>query len=250
MKRFVSAILIFVVMACSAALAGSLPRAFREDIIGGRYGGDRFETVEICARPYFPAKRSNDYVFFELQCKDGSYRKLEKYALEWHLFGYQYEKLGISEKAAIRKGEPFILTVDVRSPSNYIINDLRLAGDEEKSGLLYSPKNIFVWSLVALVMIGLFILAMRKIAAEPEEKPAANPESEPQRTEHVDPVVFAAMVSQADRLSKPRAQRGRCSGDCAHCPPHYGYRYGRWYYGHDHTHGCEFGGNRGGGGMR
>ena len=42
---------------------------------------------------------------------------------------------------------------------------------------------------------------------------------------------------------------GRCNGDCAHCPPHYGYRYGRWYYGHDHTHGCEFGGNKGGGGL-
>lgn len=31
------------------------------------------------------------------------------------------------------------------------------------------------------------------------------------------------------------------------CPPHYGYRYGRWYYGHDHVHGCEFGGNKGSG---
>jgi hypothetical protein len=39
----------------------------------------------------------------------------------------------------------------------------------------------------------------------------------------------------------------RCNGDCAHCPPHYGYRYGRWYYGHDHVHGCEFGGNKGSG---
>ena len=40
---------------------------------------------------------------------------------------------------------------------------------------------------------------------------------------------------------------GRCNGDCENCPPHYGYRYGRYYYGHDHHHGCEFGGNRGGG---
>ena len=42
---------------------------------------------------------------------------------------------------------------------------------------------------------------------------------------------------------------GRCNGDCANCPLHYGYRYGRWYYGHDHVHGCEFGGNRGSGSM-
>lgn len=46
---------------------------------------------------------------------------------------------------------------------------------------------------------------------------------------------------------KKRNPSGKCSGDCAHCPPHYGYRYGRWYYGHGHTHGCEFGGNHGDG---
>ena len=40
---------------------------------------------------------------------------------------------------------------------------------------------------------------------------------------------------------------GKCDGDCEHCPPHYGYRYGRWYYGHCHDYGCEFGGNKGDG---
>lgn len=49
--------------------------------------------------------------------------------------------------------------------------------------------------------------------------------------------------------NKKRPHPGRCTGDCANCPPHYGYRYGRWYYGHNHTHGCEFGGNKGGGGL-
>ena len=44
--------------------------------------------------------------------------------------------------------------------------------------------------------------------------------------------------------SKPKSV-GKCTGDCAHCPPHYGYRYGRWYYGHGHTYGCEFCGNGG-----
>lgn len=48
---------------------------------------------------------------------------------------------------------------------------------------------------------------------------------------------------------KSQSHDGHCTGDCANCPPHYGYRYGRWYYGHDHTHGCEFGGNKGGGGL-
>lgn len=37
-----------------------------------------------------------------------------------------------------------------------------------------------------------------------------------------------------------------CTGYCANCPPHYGYRYGCWYYGHGHIHGFEFGGNNGG----
>lgn len=45
---------------------------------------------------------------------------------------------------------------------------------------------------------------------------------------------------------KKKKHFGRCNGDCAHCPAHYGYRYGRWYYGHGHHYGCEFGGNRGG----
>lgn len=44
---------------------------------------------------------------------------------------------------------------------------------------------------------------------------------------------------------KKHKHSGKCSGDCANCPAHYGYRYGRWYYGHHHTHGCEFGGNGG-----
>lgn len=48
--------------------------------------------------------------------------------------------------------------------------------------------------------------------------------------------------------SKPHKHNGKCNGDCANCPAHYGYRYGRWYYGHHHTHGCEFGGNNGNGG--
>ena len=49
--------------------------------------------------------------------------------------------------------------------------------------------------------------------------------------------------------SKDNKHSGRCNGDCANCPPHYGYRYGRWYYGHHHTRGCQFGGNHGGGGI-
>lgn len=51
-----------------------------------------------------------------------------------------------------------------------------------------------------------------------------------------------------DSKFKSKKHSGKCDGDCANCPPHYGYRYGRWYYGHSHTEGCEFGGNKGNGG--
>ena len=42
-----------------------------------------------------------------------------------------------------------------------------------------------------------------------------------------------------------KQHNGRCDGDCANCPPHYGYRYGRWYHGHGHQYGCQRGGNGG-----
>lgn len=62
--------------------------------------------------------------------------------------------------------------------------------------------------------------------------------------------LFGAMVGvNIARDLHQKRHNGRCNGDCAHCPPHYGYRYGRWYYGHDHVYGCEFGGNKGSGNM-
>ncbi|MCQ2482917.1 MAG: hypothetical protein MJ153_05485 [Clostridia bacterium] len=36
----------------------------------------------------------------------------------------------------------------------------------------------------------------------------------------------------------------KCCGNCSVCPDHYGYRYGRWYFGKNHSYGCEFGGNK------
>lgn len=65
------------------------------------------------------------------------------------------------------------------------------------------------------------------------------------------PGFFAMLFGLAGMSQefKSTPHNGRCNGDCANCPPHYGYRYGRWYYGHDHIEGCEFGGNKGGGGL-
>ena len=56
-------------------------------------------------------------------------------------------------------------------------------------------------------------------------------------------MALVAGVSLASRSEKKHSRH--CDGDCANCPPHYGYRYGRWYYGKGHQYGCEFGGNKG-----
>ena len=79
---------------------------------------------------------------------------------------------------------------------------------------------------------------------EPEEEDIDIP-----REEHPKKPSFWQSVGIASLLfgGKKRNPSGKCNGDCAHCPPHYGYRYGRWYYGHGHTHGCELGGNHGDG---
>lgn len=54
--------------------------------------------------------------------------------------------------------------------------------------------------------------------------------------------LFGAFVGSG---TNKKADTGRCNGDCDNCPAHYGYRYGRWYYGHGHQHGCQRGGNGG-----
>lgn len=61
-------------------------------------------------------------------------------------------------------------------------------------------------------------------------------------------MIAIGVAGEIDKLASHQ-HNGRCNGDCAHCPPHYGYRYGRWYYGHGHQYGCEFGGNKGDGGL-
>ena len=67
-------------------------------------------------------------------------------------------------------------------------------------------------------------------------------------------IFFLAALSEkmpkANKIThRKRNAAAACTGNCASCPPHYGYRYGRWYYGHDHVHGCELGGNKCSGSM-
>ncbi len=91
---------------------------------------------------------------------------------------------------------------------------------------------------------------------EPDELPELEFEDEPEYTlpQQKKSGFFSTLFAVATGISlagssKEKHHNGRCNGDCANCPPHYGYRYGRWYYGHDHVHGCEFGGNKASGRM-
>ena len=56
--------------------------------------------------------------------------------------------------------------------------------------------------------------------------------------------LLTRLASTESESPQPK-HSGKCDGDCAHCPPHFGYRYGRWYYGHGHMSGCERCGNGG-----
>lgn len=66
----------------------------------------------------------------------------------------------------------------------------------------------------------------------------------PSKTGSVTKLAIAAgMVGgmgKREQPRKPTRSGRRCNGDWANCPPHYGYRYGRRYYGHNHTEGCQF----------
>ena len=82
-----------------------------------------------------------------------------------------------------------------------------------------------------------------EITGDPFEELAAAARDATQSIEE----LIAAIESQNARTQRSNAYREdrpshRCDGDCANCPPHYGYRYGRWYYGHGHTRGCQRGG--------
>ena len=81
---------------------------------------------------------------------------------------------------------------------------------------------------------------------EPDEDPLIIPD-EPQQQESGSGffgTLFALLGILGGGAGGPH-DHGRCDGDCANCPPHYGYRHGRWYYGRGHQYGCQRGGNGG-----
>ena len=89
-----------------------------------------------------------------------------------------------------------------------------------------------------------------------DDKPVAY--EQPEQSQYILPkkkkvglfIALAAFAADSALSGWGRKKHdGHCDGDCANCPPHYGYRYGRWYYGKGHQYGCEFGGNKGDGSL-
>ena len=119
------------------------------------------------------------------------------------------------------------------------------------------PMEILGWIWTGLVIAGIIASVVALFFAEikksklPSRKPTAYKRKLPKfkETYYEDDEREDRTFSQSFwGSSKPKKHSGKCDGDCANCPPHYGYRYGRWYYGHNHIEGCEFGGNKGSGG--
>ena len=100
--------------------------------------------------------------------------------------------------------------------------------------------------LFAIVTVVLIVAAIIDGREQRGTGAGVNP-APPSRDDSVDVFEALAVASLLPDDSGTKKHSGRCDGDCANCPPHYGYRYGRWYYGRCHQHGCQFGGNCGGG---
>ena len=105
------------------------------------------------------------------------------------------------------------------------------------------------WPIV-LIVSALFITLSVLAALEDKKKRdegAGSYSPPPAQDDSVDVFEALAAASLLFDDSGTKKHNGRCDGDCANCPPHYGYRYGRYYYGRCHQHSCQFGGNCGGG---
>ena len=63
------------------------------------------------------------------------------------------------------------------------------------------------------------------------EQPGADPVHPPQKEKVGLFTALAAFAAGSALAGRAKKHDGHCDGDCANCPPHYGYRYGRWYYG-------------------
>ena len=85
----------------------------------------------------------------------------------------------------------------------------------------------------------------RKFVDEDEEETKPQKESKLYNAFSIFAEIFGLLLmGLVFPISTEKKHSGKCEGDCASCPPHWGYRYGRRYYGHLHSSGCDFGGRK------
>ena len=106
-------------------------------------------------------------------------------------------------------------------------------------GLLIFALVIFGLIIISYVTAGIigFILALKNDFKKSDSVDNTI------KNANFDNVESDALFSFNNNFSSHKKKTGKCDGDCANCPPHYGYRHGRWYYGHNHVEGCTRGGN-------
>ena len=121
----------------------------------------------------------------------------------------------------------------------------------------YPNPEIFLFILLGGLILAVITYCLQRSDKKQSKKTAAvsrkavssRGPNVPDSTLLTAAALLAVEEDENEERRKKIKESGKCDGDCEHCPPHYGYRYGRWYYGHDHIYGCERGGNRGGGGL-
>ncbi|NMA07413.1 MAG: hypothetical protein GX928_06885 [Ruminococcaceae bacterium] len=131
-----------------------------------------------------------------------------------------------------------------------VYNSINILTEEDMEFLYGAADNELIKDICAKRNFAL----PEELIAEEEEEEENDDEDYEEDKEPIKIGFWGALfgaIGAANALDKkrPKKRGRRCDGNCAKCPPHYGYRYGRWYYGKGHAHGCEFGGNKGDGSL-
>ncbi len=195
------------------------------------------KIVEIKARPY--TYTAHGRIYFELEAKDGHFVR-PFYSYTFMLDSSLAETLPAEVTQALERGEEVFLVVE--TGNNCLIQTVQLA------------ESPHVLHYIRVVIDGILFLLLVAFLTDTVsvwhfETPAPQSSAGSCDDSCDESAALIQAVYTKSMFSAPKRHNGKCDGDCKHCPPHYGYRYGRWYYGHDHAWGCEFGGNKCSGSM-
>lgn len=207
--------------------------------------------VYIIARTDGQASESTPYKTWNWQIKDsnGNYQPSD---LTYTVQNSAYKKMDGNLISALENHRDCELKLYPGSGGHWIVDSVM------NIEAYYLKPEIFLFILLGGLILAVMAYRIQKSDNKQSKKTAAaggketvfsRGFNEPDSTQLSAADVLAVERDEDGERKEQIKQNGQCDGDCSHCPPHYGYRYGRWYYGHDHTYGCERGGNRGGGGF-